>query len=211
MNTATAQSTDQLVTYEGTAARILEMLGNGLAPVVVSSALGVSESYISQLLSEESFAHQVTGLRYANLQAATSRDRSYDSIEDTLIDKMKELLPLMYKPMEVLRAITVINAAKRRGADAPDNTVIHQTVVQLTLPTAITSKFITNAANQVVEAGEQELITIAASHLTHKLGALKQQSQSQLSNHSTIVQGVSHDNNSRVTSAADRVTEAARQ
>ena len=165
-----------IVTYDGTAARILEMLGNGLAPVVVSSALGVSESYISQLLSETSFAHQVTARRYANLQAATGRDRSYDSIEDDLIDKMKELLPMMYKPMEILRAITVINAAKRRGADTPDNTVIHQTVVQLTLPTSITSKFITNTANQVVEAGEQALITIAASHLTHKLSTLKAQS-----------------------------------
>jgi len=168
-----------LTKYEGTAARILEMLGNGLAPAVVSSALGISESYISQLLSEESFSQQVTALRYANLQAATTRDRSYDAIEDELIAKMKDLLPMMYKPMEVLRAITVINAAKRRGADAPDNTVIHQTVVQLTLPTAITSKFITNAANQVVEAGEQELITIAASNLTHKLDSLKSRSRPQ--------------------------------
>jgi len=178
MNTTTipdtpALDTTQIVKYEGTAARILEMLGNGLAPTVVSSALGVSESYISQLLSEESFSQQVTGLRYANLQAATTRDRSYDAIEDALIDKMKDLLPMMYKPMEVLRAITVINAAKRRGADAPDNTVIHQTIVQLALPTALTSKFILNAANQVVEAGEQELITIAAPNLTQKLDSLK--------------------------------------
>lgn len=159
--------------YDGTAARILEMLGNGLSPTVVSSALGVSESYISQLLSEESFAHQVTTLRYTNLQAATVRDRSYDAIEDALITKMTDLLPMMYKPMEVLRAITVINAAKRRGADAPENTVINQTIVQLTLPTAITSRFVTNSNNQVIEAGEQELITIAAPSLTSKLDALK--------------------------------------
>jgi len=165
--------------YEGTAGRILEMLGNGLAPNVVSSALGVSESYISQLLSEESFSQQVTGLRYANLQAATTRDRSYDAIEDALITKMQDLLPMMYKPMEVLRAITVINAAKRRGADAPDNTVIHQTIVSLTLPSVATSRFITNSANQVIEAGNQELITIAASSLTTKLDSLKARSAPQ--------------------------------
>jgi hypothetical protein len=163
----------QIKRYEGTAARILEMLGNGLSPTVVSSALGVSESYISQLLSEEQFSVQVTGLRYANLQAATSRDRNYDAMEDTLIDKMRELIPLMYKPMEVLRAITVINAAKRRGADAPDNTVIHQTIVQLTLPQVVASKFVTNVNNQVIEAGNQELITIAANHLTSKLATIK--------------------------------------
>lgn len=171
--------------YEGTAGRALEMLGNGLAPNVVSSALGISDTYISQLLSEESFSMQVTAKRYANLQAATTRDRSYDAIEDALIDKMKELLPLMYKPMEVLRAITVINAAKRRGADAPDNTVIHQTVVQLTLPAAITSKFVTDVNNQVVEAGSQALVTIEANHLTHKLNELKSRS---LPNHESSSQ-----------------------
>lgn len=165
--------TDVATKYDGAAGRILEMLGNGLSPTVVSSALGVSESYISQLLSEESFAHQVTTLRYQNLQAATIRDRSYDAIEDALIQKMTDLLPMMYKPMEVLRAITVINAAKRRGADAPENTVINQTIVQLTLPTAITSRFVTNSNNQVIEAGDQELITIAAPSLAGRLDAMK--------------------------------------
>lgn len=163
----------QIKSYDGTAARILEMLGNGLAPAVVSSALGVSESYISQLLGEESFNQQVTGLRYANLQAATSRDRSYDSLEDALLVKMAQAVPMLYKPMEIVRMASMVNAMKRRGADAPENTVIHQTTVQLTLPIAITSRFITNSANQVIEAGDQELITIAASSLNSKLDALK--------------------------------------
>ena len=155
--------------YDGTAARILEMLGNGLAPSVVSSALGISESYISQLLAEESFSYQVTARRYANLQANTDRDRKYDKIEDALLNKMEELLPLMYKPSEVLRAVATINAAKRRGADTPTNTVVHNTVVQLTLPAAIMSRFVTNVNNQVVEAGEQELVTIAAHNLAETL------------------------------------------
>jgi len=162
--------------YEGTQGRILEMLGNGLSPGVCASALGVSESYISQLLSEESFAQQVTGRRFESLQAATARDKQYDFIEDALVEKMKDLLPMMYKPMEVLRAITVINAAKRRGASAPENTVINQTIVQLSLPISITSKFVTNAHNQVVEAGEQELITIPTTALTRKLGEYKNES-----------------------------------
>jgi len=175
--------------YEGTAGRALEMLGNGLAPVVVSSALGISESYISQLLGEEQFSAQVTAKRFANLQAATTRDRDYDSIEDALIAKMKDLLPMMYKPMEVLRAITVINAAKRRGADAPDNTVVHNTIVQLTLPAAITSRFVTNINNQVIEAGEQELITIETKTLKSKLATLpsRNSSNEQLTDSATSI------------------------
>lgn len=160
---------EQITRYEGAQGRILEMLGNGLSPPVCASALGVSESYISQLLSEESFAQQVTARRFESLQAATTRDKSYDAIEDALIEKMNDLLPMMYKPMEVLRAITVINTAKRRGANAPENTVVNQTIVQLTLPVSITSRFVTNANNQVIEAGEQQLITIPATALTKKL------------------------------------------
>lgn len=169
MTTNTSLNVDVATKYEGTQGRILEMLGNGLSPAIAASALGISESYISQLLSEESFATQVTAARFNNLQAATARDKSYDAIEDALITKMQDLLPMMYKPMEVLRAITVINAAKRRGASAPENTVINQTVVQLTLPASVTSRFVTNANNQVIEAGEQELITIQATQLTKKL------------------------------------------
>lgn len=159
----------EVVSYSGTQQRLLEMLGNGLAPTVCASALGISESYISQCLGEEEFAMAVTAKRFANLQAATKRDRSYDSIEDELIEKMQQLLPMMYKPMEVLRAITVINAAKRRGADAAPNTVVHTTIVKLTIPVAVQAKFVRNVNNQVIEAGEQELVTIAATNLTDKL------------------------------------------
>ncbi len=36
--------------------RALEFLGQGLGPEVVASALGVTVSYISQLISDENFA-----------------------------------------------------------------------------------------------------------------------------------------------------------
>lgn len=169
----TALNVEVSTKYEGTQGKILEMLGNGLSPEVTASALGLSPSYISQLLAQEDFATQVTGLRFANLQAATSRDREYDSLEDALLAKMKDLVPMMYKPMEIVRALTVINAAKRRGASAPENTVINQTIVQLTLPTLLTNRFIKNEANQVIATGEQELITIPASQLSNKLEGLR--------------------------------------
>jgi hypothetical protein len=70
-------------------AKILDMLGNGLSPEVVSSALGISPSYISQLVSTEEFSRQVAELRFINLQANTVRDRKYDSLEDQLTDKLQ--------------------------------------------------------------------------------------------------------------------------
>ena len=161
------------VTYTGTQSKILQMLGNGLSPAIVATAMGVSEGYISQLLAEESFARQVTNLRFESLQAATARDRSYDSIEDTLISKMQDLLPMMYKPMEVLRAITVINAAKRRGNPVAEGTIIHNTVIQLVLPTAVLNKFTKTIDNQVVNTGDTDLITISSKSLSDKLATFK--------------------------------------
>ena len=58
------------IPYEGIQGKCLEMLGNGLSPEIVATALGISASYVSQLLTEEAFAHQVTQRRFISLQAA---------------------------------------------------------------------------------------------------------------------------------------------
>jgi hypothetical protein len=181
MNTSAVLSNNE-TQYQGTQLRILELLGTGLSPEIVASAAGVTPSYISQLLSEESFSKQVTQLRFDNLQAASTRDRAYDDIEDKLIEKMRDLLPMMYKPLEVLRAITVINGAKRRGAVAPENIHINNTVVNLTIPNQILQRFIVNATNQVVEVSgnemtdSQTLVTMPSSQL---LGKFKQPANQQ--------------------------------
>lgn len=152
--------------YTGMQAKILEMLGNGLSPEVVSSALGITSSYISQLVSTEEFSRQVAELRFTNLQASTARDRRYDSLEDELTTKLENVIPMMFKPMEIIRALTMVNSLKRRGASAPENTVINQTVVQLVLPSALTSRFVTDANNQVIATGDQDLITIQSAQLS---------------------------------------------
>lgn len=151
--------------YTGNILRILELLGSGLSAEVVASAVGVTPAYVSQLLSEQNFAEEVTKRRFANLQAATKRDATYDELEDALIAKMQDLLPMMFKPQEVLRAIAVINGAKRRGAGAPEHTQINNTVVNLTLPAPILQQFITNANNQVIEVGNQTLVTMPSHQL----------------------------------------------
>ena len=154
-----------------TESRALELLGSGAAPEQVAAACGVSQSRISQLLSDTEFAAAVADLRFQSLSKHNSRDSEYDNIEDALIERMKNLLPLMMRPMEVLRAIATINAAKRRGASAPAQvTQNSQTIVNITLPQIIVDRFtsakvVTNSDNQVVKAGEQDLVTMQAGTL----------------------------------------------
>lgn len=149
--------------------RALTLLGQGISPEVVASAVGVSISRISQLVSDPDFAAKVAELRFENLAKHNERDSRYDTLEDKLLQKMEDLLPLMMRPMEVLKAISVINAAKRRGSSAPESIIQKQTVVPLMMPTQIIQHFTTNINNQVIKAGEQDLVTIQSARMTKLL------------------------------------------
>lgn len=149
----------------GTTERALTLLGSGVPPESVAAALGVSVSRISQLLSEPDFAAQVAELRFNSLQKHNTRDNKYDELEDQLVDRMRDCLPLMMRPMEILKAIQIINAAKRRGASAPDSITAQQTIISLTIPMQVIQKFQTTQNLQVTHAGDQELLTIQASTL----------------------------------------------
>jgi len=149
------------------------LLGQGLGPEAVASAVGVTVSRISQLLSQPEFSARVAELRYGNLAKHNSRDNVYDELEDTLQGKLKESLMYMQRPMEIIKALSVINAAKRRGSGTPDAIVSQQTVVQLIMPTQIIQSFTANTNNQVVRAGTQDLVTVQSSNMTKMLNNLK--------------------------------------
>ena len=161
-----------------TESRALTLLGQGVGPEQVASAIGVSVSRISQLLSDPNFASEVSNLRFQALSKHNSRDSAYDELEDALVEKMKDLLPFMMKPFEILKAIQIINGAKRRGSSAPEAITAQQTVVQLIMPTGIINNFskqdiTVNVNNQVVKAGEQDLVTIQSSSMDRLLNSTK--------------------------------------
>jgi hypothetical protein len=153
--------------------RALSLLGQGLGPETVAAAIGVSASRISQLLSTPEFAAQVAELRYKALSKHNARDNAYDVMEDALLEKLTDLLPFMVRPMEVLKAIQVINAAKRRGSSAPEHITNQQTVVTLVMPTQVVHRYTVNTQNQVVAAGHQDLTTAQSSSIPALLAAHK--------------------------------------
>lgn len=165
--------------------RALALLGSGISAESVASALGVSPSRISQLLANETFAAQVAELRFNNLQSHNIRDGSYDSLEDRLISKLERSMNMMVRPMEILKAIQVVNGARRRGQSAPEQVSASQTIVNLMLPTQITQRFITNGDNQVVSAGEQNLVTMQASRLLNNLESKESKQPKQLKQENT--------------------------
>jgi transcriptional regulator with XRE-family HTH domain len=156
---------NSLPALSGTKERALELLGYGALPEQVAAACGVEASYISQLLSDEMFAAQVAELRFTHLSKHNARDSKYDRMEDELLDKLDTLKDLIHNPQMVLKALQILNAAKRRGSSTPQLIGAQQTVLSLTMPIAVVNKFTVNIHNQVVQAGDQELVTIQSSTL----------------------------------------------
>jgi hypothetical protein len=159
-----------------TADRIKELLGNGLSNEITATAVGVDPSYVSQLMSDPVFSEEVISKRIQTLSSATVRDRSWDGIEDSLLQSLAQKIEqnLIYKPMDILRALAVVNSAKRRGATSQEAMVTHKTVVTLNLPTIVVNSYKKSAQGEVIEVetadgNKQTLVTMTAAALMKQL------------------------------------------
>lgn len=157
--------------YSGTAAKALDLLGTGVTAATAAATLGVSDAYISQLLSEEDFKEQVVAKRVLSLSKHNARDDKYDQLEDKALELLERTMPFVMDPMKLTRIVQTLNGAKRRGASAPEAISGQTQIVQLVLPNVIMEKFsvVKNADNMVIEAGDQKLITATSMNLTKRL------------------------------------------
>lgn len=153
-----------------TAERALTLLGQGMSQAVVASALGVTESAISQLVSDENFSAQVQELRFLNSQKKALLDEAYDDMESRLLGKLDKAIPLMTRPRDILQAISVINGAKRRSTSAPVEADERKTIVNLTIPVSVTHKYTQNIHNQILgvqdgQGNQKSLLTASSGSL----------------------------------------------
>jgi hypothetical protein len=160
-------------TTTSTEERALELLGQGIPNSMVASAIGVSESRISQLFSDPIFAEKLARIRYENLIRNSKRDEKADLLEDLLLDKLVATADFLMEPMKIAAIYAKVNAARRRGSSAPEAITAQQTVVSLVMPTTVINNFIkqniqVDTNNQVIKAGNQELITVQS----HKMDSL---------------------------------------
>jgi hypothetical protein len=153
--------------------RVKELLGTGLGPEVVASAVGCDISYISQLLADENFASEVSGLRTIALTQHTRRDATINGIEDKLLAQLDEMVSerAFYKPRDVLSAMAIVNKAVRRGAAPVQSGTTINNVIHLSLPSAVVRKFATNRNGEVVEVEGQTLVTMPAHQLLKELAS----------------------------------------
>lgn len=155
--------------------KIKELLGFGLESGVVATAVGCDISYVSQLLSDVEFGAEVQQLKLINFAGHASRDRKYDALEDSLLEKLEGMIPLIARPMELVRALAIINSAKRRATpDAnPSGANGSVTVVNLQLPPALATQIRMNTKNQVLEVNQQSIASLPAAGVSKKLEELR--------------------------------------
>lgn len=164
----------KLANPTSTEGRILALLGAGVAPEVVAASVGVSVSVISQHLSVPEFAAQVAELRFESVAKYNRIDGLYDSFEEELLKRLENCIPLMHRPLEILKAIQTINAAKRRGSSTPAAITEKTSIINLVMPVQIINRFQTNAQGQVTRVGETNLLTIQSGSLERLVASEKE-------------------------------------
>ena len=152
--------------------RALTLLGKGIPPSVVANTLGVDASRISQLLADNSFAARVVEKKFESLSKHNEQDDLADTTEAALLKKLGDSLPFLTRPMEILKAYQVLNAAKRKGQTVPETLTNQQHIVQLNIPQILIDKFQTNIHNQVTQVGNQTLVTIQSGNMLKQLEAI---------------------------------------
>ena len=153
--------------------KLMNLLSQGFPASVVAQATGCDESYVSQMLAVDWFANLVQEKKFLALQKHTNLDNMYDSLEEKLLQKLDKASAMLIKPQDITRTLQMVNTAKRKGMQSGGPATITQTYVSLTLPTAILSRFISNAQNQIVEVqdgtGNQNTLVTATTGTLERL------------------------------------------
>lgn len=139
--------------------QIMEMLCNGLSPVQVSTTLGISESYISQLLVDEDFKLELEQKKVAVAEEDLKYDQQVDRVEGTFLDRIEAKAPLA-NLQQSLQAFSVLNKAKRRKDSAiVRNAPQAGTIVNLQLNVSLIPQYLMNGKNEIVEVEGKSMIS----------------------------------------------------
>ena len=155
--------------------KVLDLLGAGVMQVQVAQALGVDESYVSQLMADESFRNEVQLRRAARAAEHIELDGKIEDLEEMALNKVLKLLPLETNLMKALKVFQVANAAKKKS-EAAVNAQTPSTIVNITMPQNALVHFAMTSDKQVVEVDGRSLTTMPSHVVSQKLKERRAQS-----------------------------------
>lgn len=153
--------------------RALNYLTAGASQEQTAKALGVEPSTISYFMSSDiEFADAVATADLGRRQKHNKHDDLASELECDLLERIKVAAAGIYKPMELAKMYQIVNSGKRRGTSAPAG-VNHsnQQVINISLPTTILNRIKMTSQSQIVQAGDQNLVTIQSKSVENLLAA----------------------------------------
>lgn len=152
----------------------ISLLAKGISTSQVAAAVGVSDSYISQLKADPETAALIASQQAAADIADVRFDERLDDAESQALNALEKSLP--YATFgQALAAFRVLNAARRRN-DAPIQSESTTSItVNLTLPASSIPHYVTNSRSEIVEVDGQLLATASVKTLDQMLLARSNQ------------------------------------
>jgi hypothetical protein len=148
--------------------RIKNLIISGLKPSEITSIVGCSPSYISQLLADSEFKAAVQEGIIANAEKNTEAehlDNRYETIEHRLLSSIEDKIPEASMG-EVVKALETINKRKddqyKRKNPVTPGPAIQLNVVSLALP----AQALRTISQPTVQLnGQNEIVAIEGRHL----------------------------------------------
>lgn len=164
-----------------TRARLFALLSTGIPPGAAARAVGVTPSYVSQLLAEdESFAEAVAVARVKTLEEDVSHDNTVKSVEAKSLKLISDRLGQVKSAMDAARIFQILNNSKRRTEEAAVDKLDNTPTVSVTLniPAAAASLVTArNSQGEIIEIGGRSLATAPASKIADIRSKLAEREQ----------------------------------
>jgi len=168
----------------------MKYLADGVKPKDISTIVGCTPAYVSQLLADEDFKASLVELIATSSAAPDAEDNKlttkYVTMEHKLLGAMEAAMGDA-KLGEITRALEVI--AKRqtdvRAINKPVPAATNVQIISLTLPASsqfAQPKVIMNAAQEVVAIGQDALAPMSSEGVRSMFQQLRERTQNVLSN-----------------------------
>lgn len=148
----------------------INLLAQGIPTSQVAAAVGVSDSYISQLKADEEVQRQIAEKQAAHSIADSNFDNTLARAEELALEKIEKNLPFANMG-QALAAFRILNSARRRKDDLVQKDSTVSVTVNLTLPANNIPRYITNSANEIIEVEGKTMISASAKTLDQILAA----------------------------------------
>lgn len=156
---------NQLADYKVDKDKAKNLLSAGVEYSLAAKILGCDVSYLSHLMNDPEFAAEVSARQVANAGDQVTITRDVTQLQVLALQKMRKLLEYETDLAEVRMCFKALNGATLRTPDVDPNAGRDQQVVQLRLPPVIALNFKVDINNEVIQAGDQVLVTMPSQDL----------------------------------------------